>query len=74
MFNPAIIAKALKMNELRKQFQPQAIKVFEAVQESATHDGFVYVFQAKFKTEAEAKAFKEFAAFSADIEKMLNEA
>lgn len=73
MFNPAIIAKALKMNELRKKFMPEAIKIYETIQPSPT-GGFVYVFQAKFATEAEAKAFKEFASFSADIEKMLNEA
>jgi len=70
--NPATIAKALKLNALRKDFEPRAMKIFEQIQ--TKEDGTaVYVVQMLFRTEAEAKAFKEFASISSELERMLNE-
>lgn len=68
--NPAAIASALKLNALRKEFEPKYLKFYHAVK--PLPDGtFLYTFQAAFKTEAEALAFKEFCIEAEKLERAL---
>lgn len=68
--NPAAIVTAMKLNALRKEFEPKYLKYYQEVKKLP--DGtWLYKFQAQFKTEKEAQAFKAFCIEADKLEEQL---